>query len=149
MARKKKSPLAGDVIVVHDGLGALDKPNKNKLNLDGLKIVNSVDVDKCFENSEPQATRWDYYIGLQGKGALYVEVHKVNEDEIENIIEKAIWLRAKIEELGWPEVDGRPLFVAPTAGIALGAAQYLRRKLALHKITIVMKGDQILKELDP
>jgi len=148
MKRRRKNLLAGDMIVVHDGLGALEKAHQNKLRLDGLQVIDSVDIDKCFLELEGNEKRWDFYIGLLKRGAIYVEVHEVSYEELDRIIGKAEWLRKKIVEYGWPEVEGRPLLLAPTAGIPLGAAQDLQRRLALRKMIIVMKGDLISKVLD-
>jgi hypothetical protein len=144
MARKKPT-LAGISVSEHlEGLNALDNDNQNKLNLAGLSATESVDIDQCFEKAEPNATRWDYYIGLKKHGELYVEVHKVNEQELGKLLKKAAWLRDKIEQLNWPLTAGRPLLVAPTAGIAFGATHgNLSRQLALKKITIVMKGVRV------
>ncbi len=143
MVTRRKTALAGAMIIAHDGLDALKKADQNKLRLDGLVVVESVDVDKCFTKIDPDGTRWDYYIGLLKRGAIYVEVHEVSYDHLEKIFEKAKWLRARIAEHGWPEVDGRPLLVAPTKGISFAVAQDLHRRLAQKKIIAVMKGDLI------
>jgi hypothetical protein len=143
MGRRKAHPMGDGVIVIRDGLEALSKADRNKLRLEGLTVVDSADIDACYEDLEPDSTRWDYYIGLARKGAMYVEVHKVNYDELDKIYAKAKWVRTKIANLGWPEVEGRPLYVCPTAGIELGAAEDIRRRLALKKIIVVMKGDLV------
>ncbi|MBP1205784.1 hypothetical protein JOD97_003846 [Duganella sp. 1411] len=131
------------MIIVHDGLDALKKADQNKICLDGMVVVESVDIDKCFAKIDPNGSRWDYYIGLLKQGAIYVEVHEISYDHLDKIFEKAKWLREKIAEYDWPEVDGRPLLIAPTKGISFAVAQDLHRRLAQEKIIAIMKGDLI------
>jgi hypothetical protein len=117
--------------------------NANKINPGSLRISSSVDVDACFEAIEPNANRWDYFINTSS-GEIYIEVHKVNQEQLHKLIAKAEWIREKIASMGWPEVPGRPLLVAPTAGISpFALLGVLARQLALHKISIVMKGDPL------
>jgi len=143
----RKPTLAGTVSKT--GLNALNRGNQNKLNLVDLEIVESVDIDACFRDSEPNAFRWDYYLGIRRRGELYVEVHEVSEDEFQRLLDKAGWLREKIEILAWPSTPGRPLFVAPTKGITpFTAYGVLSKRLSMHKLTVVMKGDRIADLLD-
>lgn len=140
----KKSSLGN--IVTKDGLSALTTANQNKINISDLKPMESADIDEHFRAGEPNETRWDYYIGFQKKGEMYLEVHKVNEDELSKLISKAEWLQEKIRRLSWPQTEGRPFFVAPTAGIPLSPASLygaLSRSLALKKIAIIRKGDEV------
>jgi hypothetical protein len=147
---RKKTALAGTTCDAMSELDALSKGDQNKLNLEGLEAAHSVDIDACFQEAEPNAFRWDYYIGLlKRKGELYVEVHEVSEGEVARIQKKAEWLRAKVVTYGWPSTPGRPLFVAPTKGISPFALYgTLSKRLALSKITVVMKGDCIADLLD-
>lgn len=144
---RRKLPLTP--CVIKTGLEALNKGNRDKINLDDLEVVGSVDIDACFRKSEPNAPRWDYYICIKRKSELYIEVHEVSEDEIQKILNKANWLREKIANLAWPSTTGRPLFIAPTKGISPHAAYgVLSKRLAMHKITVVMKGDRIADLLE-
>lgn len=141
--RQRKSTLAGIPAQDHqEGLLALDNDNHRKLNLTGLTVVESVNIDQVFKPTEPNATRWDYYLGIRRHGEIYVEVHKVNEDELPKLLDKAAWLRNKITTLQWPATEGRPLLVAPTSGIPLSHG-HLAKQLALKKILLVRKGDAI------
>lgn len=127
-----------------DGLEALSKGDRNKINLGTLEATKSVNIDECFRAAEPNSNRWDYFIQLRKHGALYLEVHEVSEVEFDRVVSKAKWLREKINALAWPETDGRPLVVAPTKGITpFSAYGTLSKRLALHKISVVMKGDQV------
>ena len=144
-----KPTLTGTSCVTKPGLKALTKGNRNKLRVEGLVIIESIDIDACFQAREPNEPRWDYYIGIQGRGELYVEVHEVSEAEYDKLLRKAPWLREKITSLGWPSTNGRPLFLAPTKGISpFGIFGDLAKRLAMHKMTIAMKGDRIADLLD-
>lgn len=144
MARRKSPFIPCEI---KTGLDALNKGDRNKINCHDLAIVESVDIDACFKKGEPNAPRWDYYIGIERKGELYLEVHEVSEGELQALLAKAHWLRGKITDLNWPSTLGRPLFVAPTKGITPFAAfGDLSKRLALHKITVVMKGDRIAEQ---
>lgn len=148
MATRKRKLFEGDIVQLHDKLSALSKADSNKLNLSGLKILHSANIDEDYRQLEPNATRWDYYLGTEKHGEIYVEVHRVDEDELERIFRKAAWLKAKIEELGWPYTPGRPYLVAPTAGITPGLIYgTLRKRLVLKKIDIVMKGSKVVELL--
>lgn len=141
---QRKVVLPGTACSTKAGLEALNKGNRNKVNLAGLTVVESVDIDACFSLDEPNACRWDYYIGIGRRGELYLEVHDISEDHIQRILDKATWLREKIEDLNWPATLGRQFFVAPTKGISpFSAYGVLSKRLALHKITTVRKGDCI------
>lgn len=130
------------------GLGALSKGDKNKLNLDNLVIDESVNIDACYKVSEPNANRWDYFIGIQRRGELYVEIHEVSEAHFQKLLDKASWLREKISKCGWPLTPGRTLFVAPTRGISpFELYGVLSKRLAVHKITVVRKDDLIVEML--
>ena len=143
MTRRKSTTLKDVPPTEHKtGLLALDNNNQNKLNLTGLKVQESVNIDQAFKIAEPNATRWDYYIGIARHGEIYIEVHKIDDEELEKLYKKVEWLRDKINQLGWPATAHRPLLIAPTTGIPLSHG-HLTRKLALKKILVVRKGDLI------
>lgn len=144
MASRKKAALAGTTCKSKPELDALTKGDRNKIDLTGLTAVDSVDIDNCFSEVEPNANRWDYYVGIGRRGELYLEVHAVSDDEVAKLIAKSAWLKDKITSLGWPQSEGRPFFVAPTKGISPFAMYgVLSKRLAVHKMTVVMKGDRI------
>ncbi len=146
MARKPATLNTVPAAAHQPGLRALDNDNQNKLNLTGLQVQESVNLDQAFKASEPNATRWDYYIGLTRHGEIYLEVHKLNDTELDKLFKKAEWLRSKIAQCGWPATEGRPLLLAPTSGIPLSHG-HLAKQLALKKIVVVRKGDLIAKIL--
>lgn len=148
MARRKPA-LNGTTCIEKTGLDALKQADRNKLELDGLEILNSVDIDACFKSIEPNSNRWDYYLGIKRHGELYFEVHEVSDTEYQKLLDKAVWLRNKITTMKWPETPERPLVVAPTKGITpFSAYGVLSKRLALQKIAVVMKGDRISDLLD-
>jgi hypothetical protein len=146
MARKPATLTTVPAAAHQPGLLALDNDNQNKLNLTGLQVQESVNLDLAFQPAEPNATRWDYYIGIAKHGEIYLEVHKLNDAELDKLLKKAEWLRSKIAQFDWPATAGRPLFLAPTSGIPLSHG-HLAKQLALKKILVVRKGDLIAKIL--
>lgn len=147
--RRKKAALPGCPVESSSGLEALDKSHRNMLGLTNLLPLESIDIDESFEELEPNSARWDYYIGLRKVGEIYLEVHEVSEQSLDRIARKADWLREKIHDLGWPATEGRPLLVAPTKGISPASVfGELTKRLALKKISIVMRGTPIVDLLE-
>ncbi len=67
----------------------------------GVRFTASLDIDTAFQTSEPQASRWDYGLGLQKKGsgemAVWIEPHPASShSEVSKIIAKLDWLEAKL-----------------------------------------------------
>lgn len=65
-------------------------------------LAGSVDVDLTFENSEPNAARWDYGLGVR-KGseemAFWVEAHPASSTgEVGRMLQKLEWLKSKLGE---------------------------------------------------
>ena len=60
----------------------------------------SVDLDAHFEKSEPNASRWDYGIGVaHGDTELivWVEPHPASSTgEVKRMVEKVLWLKGKL-----------------------------------------------------
>ncbi len=147
MARRKTGFPDHDCAVC-PGIEALEKGHRNKVNWEGLEALESVNTDRCFELREPNAFRWDYYVGFGRQGECYLEVHEVSEDHLPRVLAKASWLRTKIEVLDWPCTPGRPLFVAPTKGISPFALYGdLSKRLALQGIQVLRKGDLLARSL--
>jgi hypothetical protein len=146
---KRRRPEPCSPCPILDGLAALTEAHRNKINTEGLQIRGSVDLDGCFVQTEANANRWDYFIEVERKGELYLEVHEVSEEEVACLVSKANWLRAKIDQLAWPQTDGRPFFVAPTRGVSpYSLYGTLSLILASHRMMVVRKGDLIDKLLE-
>lgn len=67
----------------------------------GVRFTASIDIDTAFQTSEPQASRWDYGLGLQKRGsgemAVWIEPHPASShSEVSKIIAKLDWLEAKL-----------------------------------------------------
>lgn len=72
----------------------------------GVRFSGSVDLDKHFQKSEPNANRWDYGIGFNHgvNFALWVEPHPASgASEVDAVIRKLDWLKSK---LGSPGYEG-------------------------------------------
>lgn len=62
--------------------------------------TDSVDLDTHFEPAEPDATRWDYGLGVKngnGELAFWVEPHPASStSQVAEMIEKVKWLKDKL-----------------------------------------------------
>ena len=56
------------------------------------QIEGSVDMDSCLIARFPNDNRWDYALGWNNT-IYYVEVHHVNDSEVQTVINKYRWLR--------------------------------------------------------
>lgn len=74
------------------GLQALKNDAGRVEATDNRKLNGSVDIDETTKNLYPEASRWDYVIGYEGK-AYFLEVHSANTSEVKNVLKKADWLR--------------------------------------------------------
>lgn len=67
----------------------------------GCSCTGSVDLDAAFADTEPNAPRWDYGLGLRpGIGpemVIWVESHPASSTkEVERMLRKLEWLKAKL-----------------------------------------------------
>lgn len=77
------------------GLNALKKPEKIKINLADLSLLEgSLDIDESTRQLYPNENRWDYAIGYGGK-IYFVEFHSASSKEVKVVINKLNWL------IGW------------------------------------------------
>lgn len=121
MARKKsggaqtgKTPESSDFdtaartagLQPQPGLGAVEGPYRTALNLArGYRHTASIDLDARFQNTEPNASRWDYGLGLRTEVGeemvLWLEPHPASSTgEVQKMLSKLDWLKRK---LGTPE----------------------------------------------
>lgn len=70
------------------------------------KLCGSVDMDACFKDAEPQASRWDYIVCYNGE-LLAVEIHPANTGEVNAMIAKKQWLARKWADLNLEAECGR------------------------------------------
>jgi len=66
-----------------------------------VKVVGSVDLDAAFCAMEPNASRWDYGLGLAGnvEWVCWVEPHPASSTgQVAKVLAKLDWLEAKLRE---------------------------------------------------
>lgn len=74
------------------GLRALGS-NKSKVKpLHPSKCEGSVDIDTAVKSIYPNASRWDYAVGHNGK-TYFIEVHTAKTDEVTPFLNKLQWLK--------------------------------------------------------
>jgi hypothetical protein len=72
----------------------------------GLRFTASVDIDSDLKAADPQASRWDYGLGLRRKTgeefAVWIEHHPASStSEVARIIAKLDWLENKLKCSGF------------------------------------------------
>ncbi|MCC7490773.1 MAG: hypothetical protein IT204_00410 [Fimbriimonadaceae bacterium] len=98
------------------------------------EFTGSVDLDSAVAAAQPQASRWDYGVGLRRQNvevAAWIEVHPANSNSVEDVLRKLRWLqdwlRTKACDLG--RLTQSYHWVA-TGRVAWSANSPQRRKLA-------------------
>jgi len=90
------------------GLQAMKSSERSRLSVrEPRKLLGSVDIDQALQPLYPNASRWDYVIGMEGpvdsSRLIWIEVHPANSKFVTDIIGKREWLFA------WLAGDGTPL----------------------------------------
>jgi hypothetical protein len=90
------------------GLQALRKSDRNAIRInDARKLAGSIDIDNALRGVYPDASRWDYCIGVnrsaKSDSVVWVEVHPANSLSVADLVKKARWL------LSWLRGPGKPL----------------------------------------
>lgn len=119
-----------------NGLQALSS-NSNKVKpLDTKKCEGSVDIDTTVKSIYPNASRWDYAVGYDGK-TYFIEVHSAKTDEVNCFLNKLQWLKDFLIKDA-PELNQEPKsfhWIASNGNhILSGSSQ--ARKLAQKGITV-------------
>lgn len=83
------------------GKGALDSAYRSMVDASNASFTASLDMDQSFLSSEPQASRWDYGIGISEPGdiekAFWLEPHPASStSEVQRMLAKLEWLKAKL-----------------------------------------------------
>ena len=125
------------------GLKALTEGDRNRLSCQNTrKISGSLNLDSALAQIYPNASRWDYGIGIRKKvsndKAIWVEVHPGDGNQVSKIIEKLRWLK------NWLKNNGGDLLTItegdyPYVWVASGRVSFQRnspqaRRLALAGI---------------
>ena len=76
--------------LVKDGLQALRSVDRALIDEDVREaFVDSLDIDKAFEEGHEQENRWDYLLGHEKSGKIVaLEPHTANNHEISTVIKK-------------------------------------------------------------
>ena len=74
------------------GLQALGSNSKKVKVAFTPKLEGSVDIDGCLKRRYPNAPRWDYVFGYNGR-LYYVEVHPSSLGEVKSVVAKFEWLK--------------------------------------------------------
>lgn len=85
---------------VSEGKAALRPTYRRQVSVrNGTVITHSVDLDEHFRLDEPHASRWDYGLGIRGRGefAVWVEPHSAaSAREVDVVLRKLKWLNTKL-----------------------------------------------------
>lgn len=122
------------------GLDVLEAEHKVLITTAG-KIACGVALDRCREQQEPTANRWDYVFTLrEGNKSFAIEVHHAAADQADNMIAKKRWAEQLIASR-CPNLECESwIWVAPLAGsILFDRLHPTTRLLAEAKITYPIK----------
>jgi hypothetical protein len=107
---------------------------------DTRQLAGSVDVDTALSHDEPNATRWDYAIGVGRKGksdfVTWIEVHPASSTgEVKVVLNKLDWLKRWAEKNApdLMELEREFVWVA-TGRVAFSSSSKQRRLLAASGI---------------
>lgn len=118
MSRARKSTLGGFRKSAADaglssesGLKAVQKVYRRAIVCGSdYEFTGSCDLDAAFAASEPQATRWDYGIGIrwgEEEMAVWIEPHPASSTgEVAAMLAKLGWLKAKLAQVDFAKLRG-------------------------------------------
>ena len=122
------------------GLKALGSNSSKVKPLDPSKCEGSVDIDTAVKSIYPNASRWDYAVGYNGK-TYFIEVHTAKTDEVKSVLKKLQWLKDFLINDA-PELNKEP---KSFHWIASNANHILPGSLQVRQLTL--KGIKPVKEL--
>jgi len=100
MTFQKAALKAAEVTTEHVkvGLSALEGVDRPRISAANPRVFTaSLNLDEALKSSQPNASRWDYGIGLkktaQSESAIWVEVHPASTGEVKTMIKKFQWLK--------------------------------------------------------
>lgn len=84
------------------GLHALQASARAKIShVDTRRIAGSIDLDSALRQSEGGENRWDYGVATavdaRSDFVDWVELHDANSTHVQNVIDKATWLRRTLQ----------------------------------------------------
>lgn len=119
------------------GLKALGSNSTKVDPNDPKKCEGSVDIDTAVKSIYPNASRWDYAVGYNGK-TYFIEVHSAKTDEVNCFLNKLQWLKDFLINDA-PELNQEPKsfhWIASNGNHILPNSSQAR-KLAQKGITVV------------
>jgi hypothetical protein len=84
--------------VIRPGLQALRSSHRPQIQPDPRNLVtDSLGLDDAFSDSEPEQSRWDYWLGTSiiGQALIGVEVHPATAGEVAKLVQKKQWAERK------------------------------------------------------
>jgi hypothetical protein len=72
-------------------------------------LTGSINVDEAMHDAHPQASRWDYGVGINknNERVVWVEVHPASSSHVRDMINKVRWLRGWLNSEA-PLLDALP-----------------------------------------
>ena len=121
-----------------NGLKAIKSSDKGNFNFNNSRNINcSIDIDKCFENTYPNAPRWDYFICYQDK-AYFVEIHPANSGEkVKEILKKFDWLKNNILNKASCRISKIHIYWIATGKVAISKRSRYGKQLEAKRIKLV------------
>ena len=118
------------------GLHALKHVDAAKItSSDMRKVDGSVDIDNAVKVLYPNESRWDYAIGYDSQ-VCFVEVHPAYTSEIENLINKYVWLLKWLKNKA-PQLDNLPKMTPAYVWLQSGKCAILPTSRQAKKLAAV------------
>ena len=120
------------------GLRALRESDRNRITC-LRKLTGSLNLDAALESTCPNATRWDYAIGLVHEKnrdkVCWVEVHPASSKHIQDVLNKFEWLKNWLRSDA-PRLNALPreFFWVASGSVALPPGDTKRNLLAQRGI---------------
>lgn len=124
-----------------DGLRALG-PDSSRIRAQRARALSgSVNLDAALRGQYPNESRWDYGIGYRlGKDevAVWVEVHPAGTSNVEEVLRKLDWLKARLAEA--PELNAltvrtdKPFRWVASGSISISANSPQARRLGISDL---------------
>ena len=103
----RQTPDVADAL--QPGIQALSSAHRGRVRPRNTRLLRgSINLDGALRAAQPNATRWDYGVGLPGNGdndkAIWIEFHPASSSHVDEVIRKCKWLRSWLSSRA-PELD--------------------------------------------
>jgi len=138
----EQAVVATPPLVFFRGLKALSRYSSRILAQDASCISGSVNLDKAYCNSQPNAAVWDYGVAYRKsfETVYWIEIHPADNSHLGGILDKAAWL------MKWLSGEGSRFATFPRSLVwiasgrsALAAKDPKRRRLEKAGVRFVGK----------